>query len=131
MDEERTPLCKVDHKQKHSSARNSANNYSDMESERSSMIGTSVTYEEHLNMHSLEQRNSALTKLKLLTALSLLGFIGVFGIAMMANGAFFQTAISKTGCNIGLDSWYYGLSGISLYVSLVQTARLVIFKWHN
>ena len=95
------------------------------------MLGTSVTYEEHLNLHSLELRNTALTKLKLLVALSALGFIGVFGIAMMANGSFFKTTISSTGCNIGLNSWYYGLSGILLFVALVQTGRLVIFKWHN
>jgi hypothetical protein len=102
-----------------------------VQSERSSILGTSVTYEEHLNAHALENRNAILRKLKMLVILTSISFIAVFFIAMMANGIFISSTIASTGCLIGLNWWYYGLSAVFFVATVVQSVRLIHFRWHN
>ena len=128
MDEETAPMVSAT---KRNSARNSASSQSDVQSERSSILGTSVTYEEHLNAHALDMRNTTLNRLKMLVTLYSIGFIAVSVIAMLANGIFIGSTIATTGCLIGLNWWYIGLSAVFFVGTVVQSARLVHFRWHN
>lgn len=92
---------------------------SDINSERTSILGESVLYEDHLDELALSERNSVLSKMKLEISIYSLVFIACLAVSLLANGMFISPVVATTGCWIGLNSWAYGLC-------LLVLAKLVI-----
>jgi len=90
-----------------------------------------VLYEDHLTEHAREVRTNMLLKIKLHITTTVLLFLSSLAIALLANGFFVKSTISNNGCDIGLDSWYYGLSSYFLVATIIQCARFVHYRWHN
>lgn len=77
-------------------------------SERTSVMGDSVLYEDHLNEIELAERNTVLTRMKLEISIYSLVFISCLAVSLLANGMFMSPLVATSGCWIGLNSWAYG-----------------------
>jgi hypothetical protein len=72
----------------------SGSNQSERQSDRSSYIGESILYEDHLDELALEERNSYLTKLRYEISGYSVFFIGCLALSLLANGMFIDSTIS-------------------------------------
>lgn len=53
-------------------------------------------------------------------------------VTLIANGLLItDTKISQTGCQVGLNKWYYGLTGLILTKLVIQFLRLMHFRRYN
>lgn len=124
-EEERKPLSGCEFRNSHLTS-------SSCNSQQTSYMGDSVYYEQHLNDFQREEVTNATRNLHIQISAYTFIFMTSLCATLIANGLLItDTKISQTGCQVGLNKWFYGLTGLVLTKLVVQFLRLMHFRRYN
>lgn len=104
-----------------------------------SQMGESVRYREHVSQYTRERTGELLLTIKDRITLFGMAVLVLVPATLLANGIGFRNVtdrslvplVVETGCNIGLNNWYFWLTVLTCLKLLIEIWRYMCVKLHH
>ena len=102
-------------------------------SSRTSIMGDSVMYNDHLTEHARERKNEHMSHLQ--SQITIYGVLfTIFLTTTLLCHGWFNTEtslVATTGCAIALPVWFIGLTALCLVKLLIESGRFYLYHRHS